>query len=392
MPKLILLPEEIRLIKGLIKHTCFNDQQITAIFSHLDRNINHREIGSIRANNLKYQGQPTADADEINALLSRYRRLQGLARRIGVNPSSDNDLRVEKAVELMKSAVTVYNNCTIGFRTEIFIVNALIAWTYVLHAYFIKRLINPIYLENNALKLTADGEEKFWDLSECLKAKDLPLTLGETNNLKYLLLLRHVIEHRLARDIDDAVQAKVQACAINFSEFCAKHFGEEYNLKYELDFAIQFVKLTLKSPNLQNASSSIPSVIQTVNKLMEDSMSEADYNDLKYAFRVYVVPKTTNNPKKADQAVTFAPTGSEIEMAIKLVERPKHRAGEIVNMIKAAGYKEFVLQTFIEFWKAKDLKNPKKGFAIQLGGQWFWYPEVIAIIRKQLDEQVAKAN
>ena len=101
----------------------------------------------------------------------------------------------------------------------------------------------------------------------------------------------------MARDIDDAVQAKVQACAINFSEFCAKHFGEEYNLKYELDFAIQFVKLTLKSPNLQNASSSIPSVIQTVNKLMEDSMSEANYNDLKYAFRVYVVPKTTNNPK-----------------------------------------------------------------------------------------------
>lgn len=129
MAKLVLLREEIRLIKGLIKHTSFNDQQITAIFSHLDRNINHREIGSIRANKLKYQGQPVADAEEVNALLARYRRLQGLARRIGVNPSSDNDLRVEKAVELMKSAVTVYNNCTIGFRTEIFIVNALIAWT-----------------------------------------------------------------------------------------------------------------------------------------------------------------------------------------------------------------------------------------------------------------------
>lgn len=262
----------------------------------------------------------------------------------------------------------------------------------VLHQYFLKRFIKPFYLDNGAPKLTPEGDKKFWDLSECLRAKDLPLTLGETNNLKYLLRLRHEIEHRLARDIDNAVQAKVQACAINFSEFCEKHFGEEYSLKYELDFAIQFVKLTMKSQNLQNASSSIPSAVQTVNKLMEDSMSEADYNDLKYAFRVYVVPKTTNNPKKADQAVTFVPKGSEIEIAIKLVERPKHRAGDIVKMVQAAGYNEFVRQTFIEFWKANDLKNPKKGLAIELGGQWFWYPEVIAIIRKHLDEQAAKAN
>lgn len=157
MAKLILLPEEVRLIKGLIKHTPLNDQQITAIFSHLDRNINHREIGAIRADKPKYVVAPTAEAEEVKALLARYRRLQGLARRIGVNPSSDNDLRVEKAVELMKSAVTVYNNSTIGFRTEIFIVNAIIAWTYALHAYFYKHAIKPIYMDGGVPKLTPEG-------------------------------------------------------------------------------------------------------------------------------------------------------------------------------------------------------------------------------------------
>ncbi|MBC7905573.1 MAG: DUF3644 domain-containing protein [Rhodospirillaceae bacterium] len=345
MAKLILLPEEIRLIKGLVKHTKFNDQQITAIFSHLDRNINPREIGSIRKGAPKYINAPTAAADEVNALLVRYRRLQGLARRIGVNPSADNDLRVEKAVELMKSAVTIYNNSTISFRTEIFIVNAIIAWTYAVHAYFYKHAIKPVYMENGVPKLTLEGEEKLWDLSECLKSAKHPLGSGEVNNLKYLLLLRHEIEHRLARDIDVSVQPKVQACAINFSAFCEKHFGEEYSLKHDLDFTIQFTKLTMDSKNLLNAGASVPGAVKTVNKLIEAEMSDADYNDPAYAFRVYVVPKTVNNPKKADQGVTYAAAGSEIEMAIKLVERPKHRAGEVIKMVQALGHPSALTQT-----------------------------------------------
>ena len=54
MVKLVLLGSETRLIKGLTIHTTLNNQAITAIFSYLDRNINHREIGTIRAGKGKY--------------------------------------------------------------------------------------------------------------------------------------------------------------------------------------------------------------------------------------------------------------------------------------------------------------------------------------------------
>lgn len=392
MAKLILLPEEVRLIKGLIAHTKLNDQQITAIFSHLDRNINHREIGAIRKGVPKYAAAPVADSDEVNALLARYRRLQGLARRIGVNPSSDNDLRVEKAVELMKSAATIYNNSAIGFRTEIFIVNAIIAWTYVLHAYFHRHGVKPIYMENGNPKLTQEGQVRYWDLTECLRSAKCPLAKGEASNLRYLLLLRHEIEHRLARDIDASVQPKVQACAINFSDFCEKHFGEEYSLKYDLDFTIQFAKLSMMSKNLLHASTGVPSVVQAVNKLVESEMSSEDYNDPRYAFRVYVVPKTTNNPKKADQAVTYAAAGSDIEMAIKQVERPKFRAGELIELVQKAGHPDFGTHRFIQLFKAHSLKDPKKGLAVELGKQWFWYPEAVTEFCKLLaDEKLATA-
>lgn len=176
MAKLILLEEEVRLIKGLIEHKKFNNQQITAIFSHLDRNINHREIGAIRRNVAKYANISTASADEVGALLARYRRLQNLARQIGVNPATENQLRIENSVELMKSAVTIYNTYTLGFRTEIFITNAIIAWTYALHAYYISRDINPVYLKDDGSPVIIDGKEKLWVLSACIKDQNCPLS------------------------------------------------------------------------------------------------------------------------------------------------------------------------------------------------------------------------
>ena len=42
----------------------------------------------------------------------------------------------------MLSAVQIYNNPLIGFKTESFIVLSLIAWTYLLHAYYVRRKLS----------------------------------------------------------------------------------------------------------------------------------------------------------------------------------------------------------------------------------------------------------
>ncbi len=118
-------------------------------------------------------------------------------------------------------------------------------------------------------------------------------------------------------------------------------------------------------------------------------MTAADFNDPDYAFRVYVVPKVTNNSKKADQAVSYSPVGSNVEVAIKHVERPKYRMTEAIQMLIEDAVPGVTSHTFTEAWKAKDLKNPTKGLAVLLGGQWFWYQEGVDEIKKILTTDAA---
>lgn len=45
---------------------------------------------------------------------------------------------IYKSKEAMLSAVQIYNNPLIKFKSEIFIVIAIISWTYLMHAYYKK--------------------------------------------------------------------------------------------------------------------------------------------------------------------------------------------------------------------------------------------------------------
>ena len=44
--------------------------------------------------------------------------------------------RLEKSREAMLSAVEIYNNPNIAFKSETFITLAVISWTYMMHAYY----------------------------------------------------------------------------------------------------------------------------------------------------------------------------------------------------------------------------------------------------------------
>ena len=56
---------------------------------------------------------------------------------------------IQKAREAMLSAVQVYNNPLITFKTESFIVLSMIAWTYLLHAYYRSQKIDYRYYSMN---------------------------------------------------------------------------------------------------------------------------------------------------------------------------------------------------------------------------------------------------
>ena len=127
-----------------------------------------------------------------------------------------------------------------------------------------------------------------------------------------------------------------------------------------------------------------------MNGLIEKDLSSDEYNDPQYSYRVFVVPRTINNKKKADQAVRYAPLGSDVEMAVREVERPKYNAGDIVEIMKSEGFEDFSTHGkngFVAFWKSIDGKNPTKGLGVYVVGQWVWYERMVDEVRAELTKR-----
>ena len=382
MAKVILSDREVGLIKGLIQHKALNDQQVLAIFSFLDRNFNHREIGAIRTGaKARYVATAAASVGEVDALLYQYAKLAALAEQLGFYPTTYADAQVRKAVEIFKTAVLVYNNNTLSTRSETFIVLSIIAWTYVLHARLTEQGITPVFKNADGSPVMIDGQEKVWELGYCIERPQSGLSAGEKANLRYLIAIRNAIEHRSAEDVNDALQAKIQANALNFLRFAKDNFGSKYDFSHDLAFAIQLQALTLQSANALKGAVPVAKAVAVVNAVIEGPMSQAEFDDPAYSFRVYVVPKVTNNAKKADQAVIYSPVGSDVEVAIKHVERPKYRMTEAIKKLLDDDGVAVTTYQFTQAWKQNDLKDPATGLAVLLGGQWFWYQEGIDRIR-----------
>lgn len=330
---------------------------------------------------------------EVDALLYQYAKLSALAEQLGFYPTTYAESQLRKAIEIFKTAILIYNNNVLFTRSETFIVLSIIAWTYLLHVRLIGEGVTPVHKNADGTSVLIDGQEKLWELSFCIERPEVGLSAGEKANLKYLIAIRNAIEHRSSEDVNDALQAKIQANALNFLKYAKEKFGSKYDFSHDMAFAIQLQALTLKSPNLLKANAPVAKAVAAVNALLEEPMTQAEFNDPAYAFRVYVVPKVTNNAKKADQAVTYSPVGSDVEIAIKHVERPKYRMTDALKKLWDENGLAVSRHQFHQAWKLNDLKNPALGLAIELGGQWFWYQEGIDKIGEILmGEQVVLPN
>lgn len=86
---------------------------------------------------------------------------------------------IVKSREAMMAAVQLYNNPQITFKTETFITLSIIAWTYLLHAYYANRKIDYRYIsyewEKKIYDRTKYGAYKHWELERCLDVNNLQL-------------------------------------------------------------------------------------------------------------------------------------------------------------------------------------------------------------------------
>jgi len=291
---------------------------------------------------------------------------------------------VKKAREAMLAAVQLYNNPQVTFKAEAFITLAVIGWTYMLHAYYRSIGVDYRYYRTAGKKKTYDktkyGAYKHWELERCLNDAACPLDSETTMNLRFLIGVRHEIEHQMTDKIDEYLSAKLQACAINFDYYMCKLFGNKYNLSKELSLAIQFSPLSPdQRENLQD-NLHITSNVKNFVVDFENVLSEEALRSSRYAYRVLFVPISAKRPGQADQVVEFVKSDSPLAeglektyAVIKETEKRKYLPGEIVKLMKEKGYDKFSINKHTELWKSRDAKNPKFSYGVLVANTWYWY-------------------
>ena len=304
---------------------------------------------------------------------------------------------LNKSREAALAAVQIFNNPSVTFKSETYIVLMNIAWTYLLHAYYRGEKVNYRYCTQGAkwkqYGRTKYGAFKHWELERCLNEERCPLEREVVQNLKFLIGLRHEIEHQMTTRIDDLLSARFQACCINYHDAAASLFGEEYGIAKHLAVSLQFSSLSQEQVDTLEQQEGLPNHIKQFIEGFDGALTSDVFASTKFAYRVIFVPKTTNHPNQADQVITFVKADSEIAKTanaayavVREVERPKWLPSQIVAKIKAEGFSKFGISQHTDLWKSCDAKNTSKGYGVQISKTWYWYDSWLTEVRKHCNE------
>lgn len=378
---------EIAVIKTMITDGRWpTDQDVLSYFTRPTRSINHRAIAEVRTGK-KHAGVQPASMQELDDFIGNWPDVDyetGLSIR--------GDELLVKAREAMIAAVHTFNSAGLTFRAELFIVTAIIAWTYLMHSWFKRERIDYRYTKDvdgqKVVVCTANGGEKYWDLSFCLKHVRCPVERGTRDNLEYLIELRNEIEHRSTSRIDDALCAELQACCINFNDFIRTVFGAQYGLERRLPIALQFVTFGPDQRALLKKAATLPRNIETAMDIFQRHLTAEQLADPRFAFRLFMAHRTANRAAGADLAVQLVPAGDEhpeaLKYALKEVEKRKFLPSEVVRKIRSEGYNLFTMDDHTRLWKRLAAKDPAKGYgAVAVGSQWCWYETWLNRVREE---------
>jgi hypothetical protein len=381
---------EIALVKAMLARGGYNDQDILAYFTRPARSINHRVISEIR-NEVKHKSVRSATEEDLDDFLVTWPNVDhetGLSLR--------GDELLIKAREAMIAAVHIFNSAGLSFRSELFIVTAIIAWTYLLHAYFWREGVDYRYYRTvkgvREVEKTENGAEKYWELGKCLRCNRCPADKSMRQNLEFLLEIRHEVEHRSTTRIDDALSAALQACCINFNDSIKTLFGKQYGLERRLPIALQFVTFDADQRTALKKAASLPPHIATMMKTFLDRLSDEELADPRFTFRVAFVPWVANRASAADMAIEFVRPDSDQaaeinRVLLKGVEPKKYKPAQIRAAMHAEGFPRFNMGHHTALWHELDAKDPVKGFGVRmLDGQWYWYENWLARVRAHCEE------
>lgn len=298
------------------------------------------------------------------------------------------------------TAVQVFNNPLIKFKSQTFIVLMNIAWLYLLHANYKRTGIEYRYYRKvgnrRHFEHTDTGTYKYWDLNKCLDAQECPLDTPTKKNLLFLIGLRNEISHHVSPIVDQFASARYQACCLNYNRCLKELFGARYGIDRHLSYSLQFQTLSREQLTSPNEGDLPPNVRSYIAKF-DAELSVDDLNSERFAYRMLFVPKLVGKPGQADEVIEFLKPSSELAQAInrdyiafKEVERPKFRPSDVVRMMREEGYPRFGLHWHTELWHELEAKNPAKGFGVDVAGSWYWYSSWVDTVRTHCEENAAR--
>ncbi len=305
---------------------------------------------------------------------------------------------IKKAREAMLSAVQIYNNPLITFKTESFIVLSIISWTYLLHAYYRANGIDYKHFERigrlKKYKINTDGSVRYWDLSKCISEPSCPIDKDTINNLKFLIGLRNQIEHRKASSLDSYLSARYQACALNFNFYLKKLHGEKYGLDNNLALSLQFSELDYsQSKVIKDKENYIPQNVISYIAKFDNELSEREVGSERFAYRLLFTKVEAKRKGQADRVIEFIDPKSDLAKNISRqywvkeeTEKKKFSATQVIKFVNEAGFKNFGMHQHTLFWKNNDGKNSAKGFGVMVVKTWYWYQSWIDYVISQLKE------
>lgn len=315
-------------------------------------------------------------------------------RKVG---SVKNEL-VKKSREAALSAVQIFNNPNISFKAEAYIVLMSISWTYLLHAYYREKGVEYRYYEMQGQRKrfhkTGKGADKHWELERCLNSAESPIDKDAANNLRFLIGLRHEIEHQMTSRIDDLLSARFQACCLNYNTYLKQFFGDNLGIENHLSFSLQFSTIDKEQKDQLSEQKGLPANIRSYINDFDANLPDEEYASQKYAYRILFVPKTANRKGQADRVIEFVKSDSPLAeginkeyAVIKETEKKKYLPSQVVAMMKAEGCTKFSMHNHTLLVREYDAKNPKSGFGVSVADKhWHYYENWVDVVRLHCKE------
>lgn len=314
---------------------------------------------------------------------------------------SVKDELVKKSREAMLAAVQIYNNPAITFKAETYITLCVISWTYLMHAYYRSKNIDYRFFKVNGKRKkydrTKQGAYKNWDLESCLNRDECPLDQATKANLRFLLGLRHEIEHQMTTRIDELISAKTHAAAINFNHYIKELFGPKYKIDDDLALCIQFSKI---EPNKIKEFNKIKGLSENVKNYIidfEKNLTDDLLQDTRYSYRIMYVQVNAKREGQADSVVEFVKLTPEQErqfkeqILIKETEKTKYLPKQIVEKMQNEGYHNFKIHNHTNCWKElSENKNSLTQYGVMVAGTWYWYENWINHVREYCSKNFEK--